>query len=90
VKNGEFDVRWHLGQENLGDYASKHHEGRHHKKVRPVYLHEPTSPATLPRAQAPSALRGCVGNKPVDRRSLAMLPHGRALAPRGTRVPRVT
>ena len=25
VKHKQFDVRWHLGQENLGNYTSKHH-----------------------------------------------------------------
>jgi hypothetical protein len=38
VKNGEFDVRWHPGHENLGDYASKHHDVRHHTQVRPMHL----------------------------------------------------
>jgi hypothetical protein len=86
VKNKEFNVRWHPGQENLADYASKHHDSRHHRQVRPIYLHEADSPTHLPRALTPSALRGCVGNKPVGSvgRPLAMLPQGRALVPRGT------
>jgi hypothetical protein len=87
VKNKEFTVRWHPGQENLADYASKHHDGRHHQRVRPVYLHETNSPTILPRALTPSALRGCVGIKPVGSyvgRPLAMLPQGRALVPRVT------
>jgi hypothetical protein len=84
VKNKEFDVRWHPGQENLGDYASKHHEGRHHKEVRPIYLHEQDSPTLLPRALRPSALRGCVGIKPLGHvgRPRSVLPSGRALVPR--------
>jgi hypothetical protein len=89
VENHEFDVRWHPGQENLGDYASKHHDSRHHQRVRPVYLHEPNSPTVLPRALTPSALRGCVGNQPVGSvgRPLAMLPQARALVPRVTMRP---
>jgi hypothetical protein len=87
VKNKEFDVRWHPGQENLGDYASKHHDSRHHQTVRPIYLHQSDSPTILPRALTPSALRGCVENKLVGSHigcPLAMLPQGRALVPRVT------
>jgi len=61
VKQKEFDVRWHPGLENLGDYLSKHHDAPHHIKVRPIYLHTPESPRILIRAQRPSILRGCVG-----------------------------
>ena len=63
VKRGFFDVKWHPGQENLGDYQSKNHLGKHHVHVRPMYLHMRNSPKFLPRAMKPSELRGCVGNK---------------------------
>ena len=33
VKNGEFDIIWHPGKVNMGDYASKHHDASHHKNV---------------------------------------------------------
>ena len=59
VKHGIFDVRWHPGRENLGDYHTKHHPESHHIRVRPYYLHEPTSPLVLPRAPTPEELRGC-------------------------------
>ena len=62
VKNGHVKVYWYPGLENLADY-SKHHEERHHVKVRPIYLHMQNSPRTLMRAPAPSVLRGCVGIK---------------------------
>ena len=39
VKHGIVNVKWHPGQENLADYASKHHDPKHHKTVRPLYLH---------------------------------------------------
>ena len=58
VEAGEYDVVWHPGQENLADYQSKHHTSAHHRAVRPWYLHMQSSPLTLPRALAPSALRG--------------------------------
>jgi hypothetical protein len=63
VKHGHVKVEWHPGLENLGDYLSKHHEEKQHIKVRPIYLHTKDSPRILPRAPAPSVLRGCVGIK---------------------------
>eukprot|EP00957_Ditylum_brightwellii_P119019 9077864-Ditylum_brightwellii.AAC.1 len=60
VTQGNFDIQWHPGLENLGDYVTKHHAAAHHIKVRPLYLHTPTSPRFLLRALAPSVLRGCV------------------------------
>ena len=59
-----FNVRWQPGQENLADYFTKHFEPRHHLNVRPWYLHTSKSPTLLPRANAPSSLRGCVGTLP--------------------------
>jgi hypothetical protein len=57
VEKGYFDVRWHTGHENLGDYPSKHHEARHHRLVRPIYLHTPESPRVLQRVLAPRLRR---------------------------------
>jgi hypothetical protein len=42
------------GQENLGDYPSKHHTADIHQHVRPYYVHTVTSPTILPRALKPS------------------------------------
>jgi hypothetical protein len=56
-----FVVLWHPGQENLADYFTKHFDAKHHKEVRPWYLHTHTSPRFLPRAAAPATLRGCAG-----------------------------
>jgi hypothetical protein len=56
-----YDISWHPGQENLADYQSKHHIGAHHRQVCPWYLHQAGSPRFLPRAVAPSTLKGCVG-----------------------------
>jgi hypothetical protein len=64
VKRQFFDVKWHPGQENLADYFTKHFDSKHHQAVRPWYLHTPLSPLLLPRAAAPSTLRGCVGTLP--------------------------
>jgi hypothetical protein len=56
-----YKLRWHPGQENLADYQSKHHAMSHHINVPPWYLQIENSPRFLPRAQKPSALKGCVG-----------------------------
>jgi hypothetical protein len=56
-----YALHWHPGQENLADYQSKHHTGAHHAAVHPWYLHKYNSLHLLLQAQAPSALKGCVG-----------------------------
>ena len=61
VKQSQYNVRWHPGQENLADYFTKAFTGKHHLAVRPWYLHEDNSPRYLPRAAVPATLRGCVG-----------------------------
>ena len=64
VELGNFHVTWHPGQETLADYFTKHFDAKHHQMVRPYYLHMHNSPAYLPRALAPSTLKGCVGTLP--------------------------
>ena len=54
-------VRYHPGQEILGDYQTKPHNGASHQRARPFYLHMKNSPRYLPRAMRPSVRRGCVG-----------------------------
>ena len=63
VKRNIFSVKWYPGQEDLGDYQSKHHMGKHHVHVQPMYLHMKHLPEYLLQALKPSDLRGCVGNK---------------------------
>ena len=41
----------------------KHHDAKHHKTVRPLYLHDPQSPREILRDLTPHVLRGCVGTK---------------------------
>ena len=43
VDNKQFIVEWYPGHENLGDYISKHHDEKHHKEVRNIYLHDENS-----------------------------------------------
>ena len=59
VRRGIFNVKWHPGLEQLGDYYTKHHPTSHHVNNCPYYLHEPSSPLILPRAPTPEELRGC-------------------------------
>jgi hypothetical protein len=93
VKEGNFDVQWHPGLENLGDYTTKHHDAKHHINVRPIYLHTQDSPRTLPRAMKPSDLRGCVGNKAGGYqrgRPLPIIPRSRSHDSKVTRISQVT
>jgi hypothetical protein len=54
----QFNIIWDPGIYNLADYFTKHHPGSHHKKVRPIYLHERTSPTDL---------QGCIRIMDQDR-----------------------
>jgi len=74
VEQRQFDVQWHPGQENLGDYVTKHHPAAHHRRVRPYYVHEHNSPRTLPRAVRPSVMRGCADSSPGTYQARTPLP----------------
>ena len=96
VEQGNFMVKWTPGKENLADYFTKHFDSKHHQEVRAWYLHvDNISPRLLPRAAAPSALRGCVGKlpgaysrtSPLPRTLTSRVPVGRPITsqlPRGT------
>ena len=62
VKHGIVNVKRHPGQENLAEYASKHHDAKHYKTVRPLYLHDPKSPRELLRALTPRVLCSRIWN----------------------------
>jgi hypothetical protein len=36
VKQGQFDVYWGPGYQNLADYFTKHHSSAHHKRMREI------------------------------------------------------
>ena len=59
VDQEQVHVSWQPGQENLGDCVTKHHPGKHHQQVRPIFTHQKASPRTLRRALPPSVMRGC-------------------------------
>ena len=43
VKQGQFIIHWKPGRDNHADYWTKHHPASHHRRVRPLYLHEANS-----------------------------------------------
>ena len=43
VNQGQFKIYWAPGAHNFADYFTKHHSPAHHKRLRPIYLHEATS-----------------------------------------------
>jgi hypothetical protein len=51
VRQKQYDVYWRPGQDNLGDYHTKHHSAQHHQAMRPLMLHQ---------ANILNVLRGCV------------------------------
>ena len=40
VRQGQFEIFWKKGKDNLGDYFTKHHPTAHHRQMRTIYLHE--------------------------------------------------
>jgi hypothetical protein len=39
VVQGQFNIFWDSGSNNLADYFTKHHAPIHHRNVRPIYIH---------------------------------------------------
>ena len=52
VARKQFTVHWEPGKYNLADYPSKHHAGKHHRKVRDIYLYN--------EHKSPKTMQGCV------------------------------
>jgi hypothetical protein len=44
VKQGQFNVYWGPGFQNLVDYFTKHHSPAHHKRMREIYIHSEEQP----------------------------------------------
>jgi hypothetical protein len=71
VKQGQFDICWGPGYQNLADYFTKHHSPAHHKRIRDVYTHADERPINRKGIQD-SALRGCVN---TSGKAGAQIPH---------------
>ena len=77
VDQDKVNASWHPGQENLGDCVTKHHPGKCHQQVRPIFTHQKASPRTLRRALPPSVMRGCAKlNGITPHQSRVVLPRG--------------
>jgi hypothetical protein len=59
VKQGQFNVYWGPGFQDLADYFTKHHSPAHHKRIRDVYIHADKRPINR-KGIRDYALRGCV------------------------------
>jgi hypothetical protein len=59
VNQGQFNVDWGPGYQNLADYFIKHHSPAHHKIMREIYIHVDEQPINR-KGIRDSALRGCV------------------------------
>jgi hypothetical protein len=44
VKQGQFEINWGPGFQNLADYFTKHHSPAHHRRIRDVYIHADEQP----------------------------------------------
>jgi hypothetical protein len=59
MKQGQFNVYWGPGYQNLADYFTKHHSRAHHKRMRNIYIHADEQPVNR-KGIRDYALRGCV------------------------------
>jgi hypothetical protein len=82
VKQGQFDVYWGPGYQNLADYFTKHHSPARHKRMREIYIHADEQPINW-KGIRDSALRGCVNTSGKDGAQIPHLPLGDDSSPRG-------
>jgi hypothetical protein len=75
VKQGQFNVYWGPGYQNLADYFTKHHSSSHHKRVREIYIHADEQPINR-KGIRDSALRGCVNTSGKTDAQILHLPLG--------------
>ena len=52
VNQQQFEIHWDKGVHQLADYLTKHHPGPHHRRIRPIYVHE--------EGKSPTNWQGCV------------------------------
>jgi hypothetical protein len=82
VKQGQFNVYWGPGYQNLADYFTKHHSPAHHKRMRKIYIHADEQPINRKGIQD-SALRGCVITSGKAVAQIRHLPPGDDSSPSG-------
>jgi hypothetical protein len=71
VKQGQLNVNWGPGFQNLADYFTKHNSPAHHKRMREIYIHADERLINQERIRY-SALRGCVNTSGQAR---SQIPH---------------
>jgi hypothetical protein len=49
VKQGQFNVYWGPGFQNLADYFTEHHSPVYHKRMRDIYIHSDEQPINRKR-----------------------------------------
>jgi hypothetical protein len=76
VKQGQFNVYWSPGFQNLVDYFTKHHSPAHHKRMCEISIHADEKPINR-RGTRDSALRGCVNTSGKAGAKIPQLPPGR-------------
>jgi hypothetical protein len=82
VKQGQFNVYWGPGFQNLVDYFTKHHSPAHHKRIRDVYIHSNERPINRKGIRY-SALRGCINTSGKAGAKIPHLPLGDDSSPWG-------
>jgi hypothetical protein len=82
VKQGQFNVYWGLGYQNLADYFTKYHSPAHHNKMREIYIHANERPINW-KGIRDSALQGCANTSGKAGAQIPHLPLGDDLSPRG-------
>jgi hypothetical protein len=82
VKQGQFNVYWGPGFQNLADYFTKHHSPAHHKRMRDIYIHANEQPINREGIRD-STLRGCVNTSGQASAQIPHLPVGDDSSPRG-------
>jgi hypothetical protein len=82
VKQGQFDVYWGPGYQNLADYFTKHHSPELHKRMRKINIHADERPINR-KGIRDSALRGCVNTSGKASAQILHLPLGDDSSPSG-------
>jgi hypothetical protein len=82
VKQGQFNVYWGPGFQNLVDYFTKHHSSVHHKRIRDIYIH--ANERLINREGIrDSASRGCVNTSGQACAQITHIPLGDDSSPFG-------
>lgn len=69
VQQGQFQVYWQPGSDNLADYFTKHHPTSHHRKIQDVYLQPNLHISKSESSSSSSPLQGCI--KPTKVRPIS-------------------